>query len=151
MTLGKGRADYLELGDNNAVCYECGRKRKASTLVRHWQGYFVCREHWEPRQQQDFVRNIPDVITPPWAQPASDNIRNYCTSNGVTAIPWFAVPSCCIPNYVSPYFDYSQVINSCVPYIVLVDEQLSIGTDITACTALVVEATFQMDGIIRIM
>lgn len=64
----KGIADQLVLGDWNAACYECGRKRKASTLLKHWQGYYVCKEHWEPRQTQDFVRNIPDVQTPPWTQ-----------------------------------------------------------------------------------
>lgn len=64
-----GRADYLEIGDWNCVCYQCGRKRKASKMRKHWQGYWVCPEHWEPRQTQDFVRNIPDVMTPPWAQP----------------------------------------------------------------------------------
>lgn len=67
--MGIGRADFFSMGDYNAVCYECGRKRKASTLKKHWQGYYVCEQHWEPRQLQDFVRNIPDVITPPWAQP----------------------------------------------------------------------------------
>ena len=66
---GKGRADHLELGDWNAQCYQCGRKRKASTLMRHWQGYWVCPEHWEARHPQDFVRGIPDVVTPPWTQP----------------------------------------------------------------------------------
>lgn len=64
-----GQADYLAIGDYNTVCFECGRKRKASTLRKHWQGYYVCPEHWEPRQSQDFVRSIPDVITPPWTQP----------------------------------------------------------------------------------
>jgi hypothetical protein len=64
-----GRADFFSLGDWNAVCYECGRKRKASTLKKHWQGYYVCPEHWEARQPQDFVRSIPDVMTPPWTQP----------------------------------------------------------------------------------
>ncbi len=68
-----GRADYLDLGDYNAICYECGRKRKASTLKRHWQGYWVCAEHWEPRQTQDFVRAIPDIVTPPWTQPPADS------------------------------------------------------------------------------
>ena len=63
-----GRADYYADGDHNAVCYECGRKRKASTLKRHWQGYWVCPEHWEPRHPQDFVRNVPDIQTPPWVQ-----------------------------------------------------------------------------------
>lgn len=67
--MGIGRADFFAMGDWNAVCYECGRKRKGTTLKKHWQGYYVCEQHWEPRQPQDFVRNIPDVITPPWAQP----------------------------------------------------------------------------------
>ena len=80
-----GRADYLELGDWNAVCYECGRKRKASTLVRHWQGYYVCPEHNEPRQPQDFVRSVPDNQTPPWAQPMPADIfvitAFFCTED----------------------------------------------------------------------
>jgi len=69
-----GRADYYAEGDWNAVCYECGRKRKASTLKKHWQGYWVCPEHWEPRQPQDFVRSVPDVQTPPWAQPMPQDV-----------------------------------------------------------------------------
>jgi hypothetical protein len=65
----RGRADYLELGDWNAVCFECGRKRKASYLEKNWQGYYVCPEHNEPRQPQDFVRSVEDNQSPPWAQP----------------------------------------------------------------------------------
>lgn len=66
---GDGRADFLAPGDWNAQCYECGRKRKASTLMRYWQGYWICKEHWNPRQPQDFVRAVPDIQTPPWVQP----------------------------------------------------------------------------------
>jgi len=69
----KGRADYLALGDWNVVCYECGRKRKASYMKRHWQGYYVCPEHWEVRHPQDFVRGVADVQTPPWTQPMPPN------------------------------------------------------------------------------
>lgn len=65
----KGRADYLELGSWNTVCYQCGRKFKAGMLKRHWQGYYVCPEHWEPRHPQDFVRGVQDIVTPPWTQP----------------------------------------------------------------------------------
>lgn len=64
-----GRADYLALGDYNAVCYFCGFKYKASALRRHWQGFYVCGTCFEIRHPQDFVRAIPDVQTPPWAQP----------------------------------------------------------------------------------
>lgn len=73
------RADYLALGDWNAACWQCGRKRKASELRRHWQGYWVCAEHWEPRQEQDFVRATLDTQTPPWTQPppATNRFLSY--------------------------------------------------------------------------
>ena len=65
----RGKSDFLLLGDWNAVCFECGRKFKASDLKRHWKGYYVCPSHWEPRQPQDFVRGVQDTQTPPWVQP----------------------------------------------------------------------------------
>lgn len=107
-----GRADYLLLGDNNAVCYQCGRKRKASTLLKHWQGYWVCPEHWEPRQPQDFVRNVNDVQTPPWVQPMPANVfAAFCTPEASTAIPHRSEPGCMTPNqtvgwdFYAPYLD----------------------------------------------
>lgn len=63
-----GKADYLKLGDWNACCMECGRKFKASQLVRHWKGYYVCKEHWEERHPQDFVRGTSDNQTVPFVQ-----------------------------------------------------------------------------------
>jgi len=107
---GKGRADFLDLGDWNAVCYQCGRKRKASTLVRHWQGHYVCPEHNEPRQPQDFVRAIPDVQTPPWVQPRSITYGAQCFPNGRTAYPGFAVPGCVMPAYIDPLFNEDVVL-----------------------------------------
>lgn len=97
-----GRADYLELGDWNAVCHECGRKRKASTLKRHWQGYYVCPEHWEPRHPQDFVRGTQDAQIPPWTQPMpADVFVLTCNLNSLSAIPGRAGPGCAIPG--NPY------------------------------------------------
>ncbi len=72
-----GRADYLLLGDYNVQCFQCGFKRKASMLVRNWQGYYVCPEHNEPRQTQDFVRGVPDNQIPPWVQPWPHAVFNY--------------------------------------------------------------------------
>ena len=92
-----GRADYLELGDWNTVCFECGRKRKASMLKKHWQGYYVCPEHWEPRQPQDFVRSVPDIQTPPWVQPMPAPIFvAICTLEGQTAVTGVAIASCSV-------------------------------------------------------
>lgn len=64
-----GDADFLALGDYNAVCFECGRKRKASTMKVHWQGHKVCPEHWEPRHPQDFARAPGPESLPAWTQP----------------------------------------------------------------------------------
>jgi hypothetical protein len=98
MALKGGTADYLDLGDWNATCYECGRKKKASYLRKHWQGYYVCPEHWEPRQPQDFVRSVPDNMTVPWAQPQEDVFINpLCNLEGQSAVPDMAMPNCAIP------------------------------------------------------
>lgn len=60
------------LGDWNAACFECGREKKASELVKHWQGYWVCPEHWEPRHPQDFVGKVPPSEPVPWSQPQQE-------------------------------------------------------------------------------
>lgn len=89
---GRGRADYLALGDWNTVCYQCGRKRKASTLRKHWQGYYVCPEHWEVRQPQDFVRSVPDKQTPPWVQPMPEDVFQGPTTYTLDTEPVVGVP-----------------------------------------------------------
>lgn len=105
-TEGKGRADFWQAGDWNAVCYQCGRKRKASALKRHWQGYYVCPEHWEARQPQDFVRPVADNPTPPWTQPMpADTFAGFCTPNGTSAVPGQAEPGCAVPGYLSPSYN----------------------------------------------
>lgn len=63
-----GRADYLEEGSWNARCSMCNAKRKASELVKNWQGQWRCPEHNEPRHPQDFVRGVPDIQMAPWVQ-----------------------------------------------------------------------------------
>lgn len=103
-----GRADYLKLGDYNAICYECGKKFKASELKRHWQGYWVCEKHWEARHTQDFVKGTKDVQTPPWVQPLPAAISvTFCTPNGMTACPDTAVADCAVCDYISPMYDPS--------------------------------------------
>ena len=105
-------ADYLALGDWNAACAWCGRKRKASTMRQlppgvPGGGLRVCPDHWNPRQPQDFVRGIPDYQAPPWVQPEADNFVQICTPNTITAIAWYAEAGCAIAGYVSPMFDPS--------------------------------------------
>lgn len=58
-------------GDWNAECDRCGFNFKASELRKEWTGLRVCRDCWEPRHPQDFVRGVPDRQAPDWARPGS--------------------------------------------------------------------------------
>ena len=102
---GIGSADYLALGDWNARCDRCGKKMKGSQLKRTWQGYYVCPEHWEPRQPQDFVRGITEHPTPPFVRDPPWTWQGVCTPNGRTATADFAVANCAIADYRDPAFD----------------------------------------------
>lgn len=99
-------ADHLILGDWNARCFRCQGKFKASQLRKTWEGFYCCDHCWEIRQPQDFVRGIPDFPAPPWVQSTpTDTFVEQCTPNGLTAIPGYAMPGCCVPDYVSPSFN----------------------------------------------
>ena len=61
-------------GDWIADCDVCGRKYKASQLIKRWDGLMCCEDDWEIRQPQDFVRGIADTQIAPWLRPEpSDN------------------------------------------------------------------------------
>src|SRR6266850_5094243 len=100
-------ADYLDLGNWNANCAMCGRKRKASELVKNWQGQWRCPDHNEPRQSQDYVRGIPEAQTPPWTQVAGQSFVAVCSPEDISAIPPRAIPTCVKPNVVSPIADFT--------------------------------------------
>ncbi len=93
-----GSRDYYKPGDWNVACSMCGRKRKASELVKNWQGQWRCPEHNEPRQPQDFVRNITDDMGVPFSQPETDIDVLFCSFNGQSAIPDYALPDCSLPD-----------------------------------------------------
>lgn len=90
---------YYKDGDYNAVCWECGSTRKFSELKKHWKGYYVCPEHWEPRHPQDFVRGIPDRQAVPHSQPQEDTLLYQCTILGIQAVPGYAVAGCAIAKF----------------------------------------------------
>jgi len=87
-------------GDWNAQCFRCGTKRKASTMQKQWQGFYVCPEHWEPRQPQDFVRGVPDNPSVPWVQPDDWEFIGgcFCTPASSSATPGLGTPDCLIPS-----------------------------------------------------
>lgn len=56
----------------------------------------VCKEDWEPRQPQDFVRARIDIQAVPWSRPEpADSFVGVCTT--FSAVPGYAVPGCATP------------------------------------------------------
>jgi hypothetical protein len=51
------------------ICDACGRKFKESELRKRWDGLMVCRNDWEVRQPQDYVRGVADIQAPPYVRP----------------------------------------------------------------------------------
>lgn len=86
-----GRRDYFKLGDHNATCYVCGFKRKASEMKLRWDGVYTCREDWEIRQPQDFVRGLPEETAPAWTQPMVPPIYDEFNELAGTAGPYGGV------------------------------------------------------------
>lgn len=77
-----GRADYLKLGEWNAVCDLCGFKFKSSELKKRWDGLMADRLCYELRHPQDFLRVPREDISVPWARPQGEN--TFVTSNIIT-------------------------------------------------------------------
>ena len=72
--------NHLILGDWNALCDSCGRKFKASSLQKRWDGLIVCKEDWEQRHPQDLLRVQREQISVPWSRP-------YPAED--TYLPWY--------------------------------------------------------------
>lgn len=92
----RGKADFYSPGEYNVACFQCGRKFKSGVMRKHWQGYLVCPEHWEPRHPQDFVRAVPDYMGVDNAQPPGDVFVYFCTLTGMSAVADYAVADCMI-------------------------------------------------------
>jgi hypothetical protein len=69
-----------------ADCDVCGRKYKASSLRKRWDGLMCCDDDWEIRQPQDFVRGVLDTQIAPWLRPEpADAFTAVCYSNSAVA------------------------------------------------------------------
>jgi hypothetical protein len=60
---------FYKPGSFYRVCERTGFATRAERTQREWQGLFVRREVFEPRQPQDFVRGVPDIQTVPYSRP----------------------------------------------------------------------------------
>jgi hypothetical protein len=74
--------NHLLLGNWNALCDSCGRKFKATSLKKRWDGLMVCAEDWEQRHPQDLLRVQKEKIAVPFSRPypAQDTFTSYICS-----------------------------------------------------------------------
>lgn len=81
--------DYYKKGDWNAICDTCGFKFKASQLRKTWDGFYVCKNDWEPRHPQERLRSKPDNRPLPWTRPDGPIV----SAGGVITLSASATPS----------------------------------------------------------
>lgn len=71
--------NWLDLGNYNAICDSCGRKFKANTMRKRWDGLFVCKDDYEIRHEQLSLRVRGDKQTVPIPRPeAVDQFISFC-------------------------------------------------------------------------
>lgn len=58
----------------NTVCDVCSKKIKASESRLRWDGFLVCRDDYEIRHEQDFVKSKQDQITVPYTRPVPEYV-----------------------------------------------------------------------------
>lgn len=72
-SLRKGGTFYKR-GSNNIICDQSGFKTKLHQAKKTWDGFWVHRDFWEPRQPQDFVRGVIDNIKADVTRPESEDV-----------------------------------------------------------------------------
>ena len=63
------KRNYYISGDHNITCDVCSKKIKMSEAKLRWDGFLVCKDDYEMRHPQDFVRARQDKITVPFTRP----------------------------------------------------------------------------------
>lgn len=70
------------MDDYRVICDRTGFKLWASECKLEWNGAFVRRESWEPRQPQDLIRAFPDPQAVPIPRPEGGD--RFITNVAVT-------------------------------------------------------------------
>lgn len=96
--------NWLDLGNWNVICDSCGRKFKASSLRKRWDGLMVCEEDYERKHPQLSLKVRGDKIVPPWVRPEvePDMFLAFCTLENSQGIIDLAVTDCARVDYLSP-------------------------------------------------
>ena len=69
----------LQLGEWVVICDVCGFKKRSSQIRKRWDGLMVCKEDYEVRHPQEFVRPRPDNQSVPWTSPEPSDLTTDVT------------------------------------------------------------------------
>lgn len=61
--------NYYKKGVWNCICQRCGFKFKSDQITKEWTGLLVCRECFETRHPQDFLRGRAEIQKVPFTAP----------------------------------------------------------------------------------
>ena len=93
----KTRSPGYKIGDYWVECQRCGKAVRQHNIRKEWSGDIVCRECWEIRHPQDFVRGIRDTITPQGIyRPESTDEFADATCRSRTGVVGLAIVGCAI-------------------------------------------------------
>lgn len=144
------RPSYTK-GSWKVICDICGREYLSYELRKRWDGFLVCKDDWEPRHPQDFVRGVADFQAPPYTRPESqDTFIGVCTPDGMSCIVDYAVVECCIVDYIAYWFDFTINPPPCNALYYFVDTTIPAGEIVWACQTVVVDANLTVDGILGV-
>lgn len=72
-------------GNHWNECQRCGFVIRAADIRKEWNGYVVCRDCWEARNAQDFVKGVKDNIAPEGLnEPETTNVFKTTTPSAAT-------------------------------------------------------------------
>lgn len=96
--------NWLKLGDYNAICDSCGRKYKASSMLKRWDGLFVCKEDFEIKHPQLSLRVYADKQIVPIPRPdvIEDVFIRSCDIVNSQGIAGIGVSGCMVPGKIAP-------------------------------------------------
>ena len=59
----------FESGKWLVICDVCGFRKKSDEVLKRWDGLIVCKEDYETRHPQDFIRAIKEDTSVPFTRP----------------------------------------------------------------------------------
>ena len=84
---GHGLNPGYQPGNNWDTCDRCGFEFRVSKMKQEWNGLSVCKDCWDPRHPQDFLRIDPEQIVADQVG-TEDTTANatYVTDTGTDAL-----------------------------------------------------------------